>query len=385
MSRRAISVALVVSALCGCGKSSAPSQQTAATSTVETVAVASRTLNTVDRLPAQLLPYETVDVYPKVTGFLEEIRVDVGSRVSKGDLLMRLSAPELLAQKAHANAGLQSAESQLTSARAKLASDDGTYRHLAAAAQTAGVVAANDLAVAEQTVEADKGGVGAAEHNVAAARDGLREVTQMESYLNISAPFSGTVTRRNLHPGALVGPASGQSGAIPIIQLVDTERLRMVVPVPEAEVGTMQLGQQVAFSVPAYLGEKFYAPIARISHDIDVQTRTMHVELDVQSQDQKLSPGSFASVMWPVARSYPTLFVPVSAVTTDQQRTFVIRVADGAAEWVTVQTGHSADKEIEVVGELHAGDEVVRIATDSIRSGDKVNSRQTTDGGKGAN
>jgi RND family efflux transporter MFP subunit len=347
--------------------------------------VASRTLNTVDRLPAQLLPYETVDVYPKVTGFLDEIRVDVGSQVSKGDLLMRLSAPELLAQKAHANAALQAAESQLASARAKLASDDGTYRHLGAAAQTPGVVAANDLAVAEQTVEADKGGVGAAEHNVAAARDGLREVAQMESYLNIYAPFSGTVTRRNLHPGALVGPASGQSGATPIIQLVDTERLRMVVPVPEAEVGMLQLGQQVAFSVPAYLGEKFYAPIARISHDIDVQTRTMHVELDVQSQDQKLAPGSFASVMWPVARSYPTLFVPVTAVTTDQQRTFVIRVADGTAEWVTVQTGHSANGEIEVVGEIHAGDQVVRLATDSIRSGEKVSARPATDGGKGAN
>ena len=383
MKRLTISLALVEMALSGCGRSPAPSQQMATPSAVETVAVVSRTLNTVDRHPAQLLPYEAVDVYPKVTGFLEEIRVDVGSRVSKGDLLMRLSAPELLAQKAHASASLQEAQSQLVSARAKLASDEGTSGHLAAAAQTPGVVAPNDLAIVQQTVEADKGGVGAAENNVAAARDELRAVAQMESYLNIYAPFSGTVTRRNLHPGALVGPASGPSGALPIIQLVDTERLRMVVPVPEAEVGAMQLGQQVAFSVPAYLGEKLYAPIARISHDIDVQTRTMHVELDVQNQDEKLSPGSFANVMWPLARSYPTLFVPVTAVTTDQQRTFVIRAVDGAAEWVTVQTGHSADKEIEVVGELHAGDQVVRIATDSIRTGDKVNQRQTTDGGKG--
>ena len=207
----------------------------------------------------------------------------------------------------------------------------------------------------------------------------------MESYLNIYAPFSGTVARRNLHPGALVGPASGPSGALPIIQLVDTARLRMIVPVPEAEVGAMQLGQQVGFNVLAYLGEKLHAPLARISHDIDLQTRTMHVELDVQNPDEKLAPGSFASVLWPVSRSYPTLFVPVTAVTTDQQRTFVIRVADGAAEWVAVQTGHNVNGEIEVVGEIHAGDQVVRIATDSIRSGEKVNQRQTTDGGRGAN
>jgi membrane fusion protein (multidrug efflux system) len=379
--RRLEIVALVAAALGACGKTSAPPQPTAAASRIDTVAVVSRTLNTVDRLPAQLLPYQTVDVYPKVTGFLEEIRVDVGSRVKKGDLMMRLSAPELLAQKAQADAALQAAESQLASARARFASDEGTHGHLAAAARTPGVVAANDLAVAQQTVEADKGGVGAAEHNVAAARDALRAVGQMESYLSIYAPFDGTVTRRNLHTGALVGPASGPSGALPIIQLVDTAHLRMIVPVPEAEVGTMQLGQEVTFSVPAYLGETFHAPIARVSHEIDVQTRTMHVELDVQSQEDKLSPGSFASVLWPLARSYPTLFVPASAVTTDQQRTFVIRVASGVAEWVTVQTGQSVKGEIEVVGELRPGDQVVRRATDSIRSGDKIDARPASDGG----
>jgi RND family efflux transporter MFP subunit len=381
---RVASVTLILAGL-ACRKPVGPAQQAAETSPVETVAVVSRTLSTVDRLPAQLLPYESVDIYPKVTGFLDEIRVDVGSRVTKGDLLIRLSAPELLAQRAQADAALQSAESQLASARAKLTSDEGTHRHLAAAAETPGVVAANDLAVAQQTVEADRGGAGAAEHNVSAARDALRAVAQMESYLDIHAPFSGTITRRNLHPGALVGPASGQSAAAPIVQLVDTGHLRMVVPVPEAEVGAMQIGQQVTFSVPANPGETFSAPIARISHDIDVQTRTMHVELDVQSPDEKLSPGSFASVTWPLVRSYPTLFIPMSAVTTDQQRTFVIRAASGAAEWVPVQTGQSVSTEIEVVGDIHPGDQVVRIATDAIRNGDKINSRPTAVGGKAPN
>ena len=384
MKRRVCSLVVVLSVL-ACGKAGGNRQPADAEPAVETVAVVSRTLSTVDRLPAQLLPYETVDIYPKVTGFLDELRVDVGSRVNKGDLLIRLSAPELLAQRAQADAALQAAESQLASARAKLVSDEGTHRHLAAAAETPGVVAANDLAVVLQTVEADRGGAGAAEHNVRAARDTLRAVAQMESYLDIHAPFSGTITRRNLHPGALVGPASGQSGTVPIVQLVDTSRLRMVVPVPEAEVAMMQLGQQVTFSVPAYPGEKFSAPIARISHDIDVQTRTMHIELDVQSPDERLSPGSFANVLWPVVRSYPTLFVPFSAVTTDQQRTFVIRVNGGAAQWVSVQTGQSVNGEIEVVGEIHPGDLVVRIATDSIRTGDKLNSRPATVAGKAAN
>jgi RND family efflux transporter MFP subunit len=200
----------------------------------------------------------------------------------------------------------------------------------------------------------------------------LRSVTQLESYLNIYAPFDGVVTTRNLHPGALVGPASGQSGTMPIVQIVDTVHLRLVVPVPEAEVGEMQVGQQVAFTVPAHPGETFHAPITRISHDVERNTRTMPVELDVHSMDGRLSPGSYSSVKWPVHRGAPTMFVPVSAVTNDQQRTFVERVRDGKAEWVDVVTGLSVDGNIEVFGDLKPGDEVIRNATDAIRPGQQV-------------
>jgi len=342
---------------------------------VDTVTVVSRKLDAPVSLPAQLQPFETVDVYPKVTGFIDSIKVDRGSRVQKGDLLVRLTAPELVAQRSQAESALRAAESQLASAQAKLAADQGTYLHLASAAKTPGVVADNDLLVANQTAVADKGAVAAAESNVNAARDALRSVTQMESYLSIEAPFNGVVTTRNLHPGALVGPASGAGGSMPIVQIVDTDRLRLVVPVPEAQVGAMKEGQEVSFTVPAYPGQTFHAPIARISHDVDVNTRTMPVELDVQNRDGRLSPGSFATVMWPVQRAYPTLFVPATAVTSDQQHSFVIRIRDGKAEWVTVQTGQAVNANLEVFGGLQAGDEVVRTASDSIRDGQGVSTK----------
>jgi multidrug resistance efflux pump len=126
--------------------------------------------------------------------------------------------------------------------------------------------------VASQTASADQGQVHSAENKVAAGRDALRSVTQLESYLSIYAAFDGVVTTRNLHPGALVGPASGQSETMPIVQIVDTTHLRLVVPVPEAYVGEMQVGQQVAFTVPAHPGETFQAPITRISHDVELNT-----------------------------------------------------------------------------------------------------------------
>jgi membrane fusion protein (multidrug efflux system) len=343
--------------------------------TVEVVPVASQKLATVFTLPAQLVPFQTVDIYPKVTGFIDVIRVDRGSRVRKGELLIRLSAPELVAQRAQAESALRAAQSQLTTVQAKLTSDKGTYLHMASAAQTPGVVAENDVMVASQTATADQGQVQSAENNVAAAREVLRSVTQLESYLNIYAPFDGVVTTRNLHPGALVGPTSGPAGTMPIVQIVDATHLRLVVPVPEAYVGEMQVGQQVAFTVPGDPGQIFHAPITRVSHDVSVNTRTMPVELDVHSADGQLSPGSFSSVQWPVRRAVPTMFVPVSAVTNDQQRTFVERVRSGKVEWVDVLTGLSVNGNIEVFGDLKPGDEVIRNATDAIRPAQQVRTK----------
>jgi RND family efflux transporter MFP subunit len=175
----------------------------------------------------------------------------------------------------------------------------------------------------------------------------------------------------------LVGPASGQSGSSPIVQIVDIGHLRLTVPVPEAYVGEMQVGQQVAFTVPAHPGQAFHAPIARISHDVELNTRTMPVELDVHSGDGRLSPGSFSSVQWPVHRATPTMFVPSSAVTNDQQRTFVERVSNGKVEWVDVVTGLGVNGDIEVFGDLKPGDEVIRNATDAMRPGQQVKSRSS--------
>jgi membrane fusion protein (multidrug efflux system) len=359
----------------GCNGNSQPAASKQAQTdaqTVEVVPVASQKLATTFTLPAQLVPFQRVNVYPKVTGFVDTIRVDRGSRVHKGELIVRLSAPELVAQRGQAESAMRAAESQLSTAKAKLSSDKGTYLHLASAAKTPGVVAENDVMVASQTTAADEGQVQSAESNVAGAQQALRSVAQLESYLNIYAPFDGIVTTRNLHPGALVGPASGPSGTMPIVEIVDNDHLRLIVPVPEAYVGEMKLGQQVAFTVPGRPGETFHAPIARISHDVELNTRTMPIEMDVHNADGRLSPGSFSSVQWPVSRATATMFVPTTAVTNDQQRTFVERVRNGKVEWVDVVTGLNVSGNIEIFGDLKPGDEVIRNATDAIRPGQQV-------------
>src|SRR5260370_35743020 len=132
----------------GCSGNSQPAASKQAQTdaqTVEVVAVASQKLATSFTLPAQLLPFESVSIYPKVTGFVDMIRVDRGSRVRKGELIVRLSAPELVAQRAQVESAMRAAESQLSTAKAKLSSDEGTYLHLSSAAKTPGVVTENDF------------------------------------------------------------------------------------------------------------------------------------------------------------------------------------------------------------------------------------------------
>lgn len=339
---------------------------------VEVTTVKSQKLNATERLPAELTPYESVDLYAKETGFVKSIRVDRGSKVKQAELIAELEAPELVAQRAQAEAAYQSAEAQLASGQAKLAADRGTYQNMSSAAKTPGVVAPNDLDIAQKTAQSDEANVGALRMSADAAQENLKAVAQLESYLNITAPFDGQVTTRYVHPGALVGPAGGPGAMTPIVKIETTTRHRLVVPVPENDVEGVPEGTMVNFTVPSFPGRTFHAPIARISHAVDTKTRTMPVELDVKDPSAELVPGTFCQIEWPIRRTYATLFVPVSTVASDLQRTFVIRVQQNRTEWVDVTTGVRSGDLIEVFGNLSEGDEIVVRGTDQLRAGTEV-------------
>jgi len=356
----------------GTARADTVSGQAAAVSEVEVTPVLSQKLSTTVRLPGQLTPYEVVDVYPKVTGFLKWIKVDRGSRVKEGEQIAQLEAPELRAQRAEAESKFESAQSQLAAAQAKLAADQATYRRMSSAAKTPGVVALNDLEAAQKMAESDQAIVAATQKTAAAAQDALRSIAQLEAYLNIVAPFDGQVTTRYVHPGALVGPQGGPGAMTPIVQIETLTRHRLVVPVPEYDAAGIPEGTEVSFAVPSYPGRTYRAPIARISGAVDVKTRTMPVELDVRDPRAELDPGTFCEVEWPVRRAYPTLFVPASAVTSDLERSFVIRVRNGQVEWVDVKTGATSGNRIEVFGDLSPGDEVATHGADQLRPGAEV-------------
>jgi membrane fusion protein (multidrug efflux system) len=388
---------------------SAASPAPAQTPTVTVAEVVSLELNRRLRLPGELQPFQDVAIYAKVPGFVESINVDRGSVVRSGQLLARLRAPELDAQRSEAEARSRAAQSQrveaaarVNSARAqrleaeaKLAAEEATYQRLKSASTTPGAVAGNDVEVSLRSVEAGRARVQlwgenekaaqaqlkALEENERALGEAARTSQNIEAYLRITAPFQGVITERNVHPGSLAGTAGGQS-ASPMLRLQQVSRLRLVVAVPESEVTGVTSGTNVSFTVPAMPGEQFTGVVRRISHALDAKTRTMPVELDVNNSSGKLAPGMFPELMWPARRPRPSLFVPPAAVATTTERTFVIRVREGQVEWVDVKRGVAMNQPggdlVEVFGDLAPGDQIAARGTDELRPGLRVAVKKTT-------
>src|ERR1700676_4964539 len=203
----------------------------AAQAPVEVVRVTAKAVERQVKLPGEFLPYLAVPIYAKVTGFVKQVQVDRGSVVKQGQLLATLEAPEMQSLVIEAQSKAQALGLQRAEAEAKLAGAQSTYDHLKAASATPGVVAENDVTVAQKTAEAAQALVRSYEDSVKAAEAQVQSVKDLQQYLTITAPFDGIITERNVHPGALVGPGSGST---PVLRLHQVSRLRLVVAVPEA-------------------------------------------------------------------------------------------------------------------------------------------------------
>jgi membrane fusion protein, multidrug efflux system len=345
---------------------------TALAQTSDLAPVISKPVALTVNLPAEIWPYLSVSLHAKVQGYVERVLVDRGSVVKEGELLINLTAPEMDAQIAEAESRVQAADADRLQAEAQLAAAQSTYERTQEAAKTPGAIAGNDIIQAQKQVEAAQALVNSRQRASAAAQSAANALKVMLAYLKITAPFDGVVTDRLVHPGALVGPPSDP--ALLVIQQVS--HLRVVVPVPEEDVGGIVRGANVDFTVPAYPHHSYSGKIARVAEALDQKTRSMSVELDVMNHDGTLAPGMYPQVKWPVRSESAELWVPKTSVVTTTERTFVIRNQDGRAEWVDVKKGVAEGDLIEVFGNLKPGEMVLRRATDETRDGAPIQNRR---------
>jgi membrane fusion protein (multidrug efflux system) len=334
---------------------------------VETATVTRRTDQRVVPLPGELTPFQASALSARVSGFVERVMVDRGTSVKQGQALATLAVPELAAQSAEARARVLLAEARKAEAESKVTTAVSTLERMKRAAATPGTVAGLDMVRAEEEVVSAKAALQTHVQGVEGAKAALNSVLALEEYRSIVAPFPGRIVERLVHPGALVGPTTG-----PLFRLEQVSRLRLVLPVPEHSMGVITQGRILEFRVPAHPGRTFSAKLARSAGSLDPKTRTMSVEADVENSAGLLAPGMFPEVSWPIAREASVLLVPATAVVTTTERTFVIRVTNGKAEWVTVKKGATAGDQVEIAGDLRAGDAVIKRASDEIRNGSVV-------------
>jgi RND family efflux transporter MFP subunit len=332
---------------------------------VEFATVESRNPSRTVALPAELAPFLQADIEARVPGYVEQVLVDRGSKVRRGQLLVELSAPEMKAQTAAAEATFHQAEADQSQAEAQAAGIESTFSRLQEAAKTPGAVAGNELVQSQKERDAAESLVSSRKAATRAAADRLRAAKELEGYLRVTAPFDGTITDRFVHPGILVSAG----GHTPLLKLQQTGHLRLTVPVPESYVGHLVLGTVVTFRVASQPGRTYSAKIARIANALDSQNRTMMVELDAYNSDGSLAPGMYPTVEWPTSSAEPLLLVPATSVVSTTERTFVITAVNGHAHWVNVRKGAAFGDQVAIRGEIKQGQKVVKRASDELREG----------------
>lgn len=301
-------------------------------------------------LPAELLPYEQSALFARVQGYVKEMKVDLGDRVSRGQTLVVIEAPELQTRYAEFQSSLQAA-------KAKYMSSADVYRRLytASQAKTAGIVAPVDLEHSRNQLMADSASYEASKRLAQSYR-------QVADYAVLKAPFNGIITTRTADRGALVG--NNQL----ILTVQNNRTLRLRIAVPELYVaGT--LNKEAAFRVDAYPEKLYQASLSRKSGSIDSVTRTEQWEFMYDNKSGELKAGSFAYVKLNMHRSGNSLVVPAAAIATTQERKFVVTVKDGKAAWADVRQGMSTDKGIEIFGNIKDGDTLLMRATDERKPG----------------
>jgi RND family efflux transporter MFP subunit len=360
--------------------------------TVAVASVSRANMSTGLVLTAEFEPFQEVDVMAKVSGYIREIKVDIGDRVQEGQLLATLEIPEMQDDLKRAEAAIEEANAELAAARDELRRAESAHdmAHLSFARivevsnsekglvpqQEVDEIHSRDL-VAEAQVSSAQSQVTACAQRIRVSQAEQARLKTMSQYAVIAAPFTGVVTKRYANTGALIqaGTAS-QTQAMPVVRLSQNGLLRLALPVPESAVPTVHLGEPVDVRVAA-LHRSFLGRVARFADKVDQSTRTMQTEVDVPNPSLELVPGMYAEVDLKTEQRKRVLSVPVEAIdgSGSATRVFVVSAA-GAIDIVPVRIGIENAQRVEIrTGEIREGDRVVVGPRASLTQGEKVQSK----------
>jgi RND family efflux transporter MFP subunit len=301
-------------------------------------------------LPGNVQPYYNSPVYARTNGYVKRWYVDIGAHVKQGELLADIETPEVDQQLQQARANLETAQanlnlSQITAAR---------YERLK-----------NTNAVAHQDVDNASGAKAANSAIVQADQATVRQLEAMQSFEKVYAPYDGVITFRNTDIGDLIN--SGNTGpSTQLFQIVQPERLRVYVNVPEPYAKQVKPGIAADLELAESPGRYFHGKLVRTAQAIDYATRTLLVEIEADNRSSEILNGAYAQVHFKLPTASSTFLIPVNCLLFRAQGLQVAVVSNGCVELRTIKPGHDFGDRIEVASGLKGNEEVIINPPDSV-------------------
>jgi RND family efflux transporter MFP subunit len=359
------------------------------------VKVTRQTLGNQLEIASEFRPFQEIEVHAKESGYIKSLYIDWGTHVKTGQLMAVLEIPELQEEVEHDKAAEQRSEQDLARAHEELTRAQSTYSvaHLTST-RLSGVQKTNPGLVAQEEVDvatgkdqeasadvsASRDAVSAAEQELAAAKSTLQKDQDLYAYARITAPFDGVVTELDAYTGALLpaGTSTSENG-LALCHLSQNNLLRLVIPVPETVVPDVRIGEPVQVRVTA-LNRKFQGKVTRFSDQIDMQTRTMHTEIQVPNPNYEIVPGMYAYVELPTARSVDVLAVPIQAVLQSGSGAGTVLVVNEqhVIESRAVKLGVETANDVEIASGLREGELVIFGEQNQYRPGELVKPKLVT-------
>jgi RND family efflux transporter MFP subunit len=308
-------------------------------------------------LPGNVQPYISSPIYARTNGYLRKWYFDIGARVKKGQLLAVIETPEVDQQ-------LQQARSNLLTAQANL--------ELASVTKTRyqGLLKSN--AVSQQDVDNAVGTYNANKAIVEADKAAVEQYSALVSFEKVYAPFDGVITARNTDIGDLINSGSSSNVKTDLFHIAQPGRLRVYVNVPEEYSQGIATGMTADLSLAEFPDRRFQGKVVRTADAINVTTRTLLIEVDVDNPTGTLLTGSYAEVHLAVPTQISTFLIPVNTLLFRTEGLRVGVVKEGKVVLTAVTPGHDFGDQIEVVSGLKSDDQVIVNPPDSIVSGQEV-------------
>lgn len=379
-----------------------------------------KTLKLYTEQPGHVEPYEQTPILSKIAGYIEEVKVDLGDAVKKGQLLLTISAPEYLEQInqkqaiytqlkaqvlqseaafAAADASAKSAQATVGEMRAKLAKceadvtrwtsestriqqlvqsgsvtskvADETLSELQAAQATKQeTIASIETAVAREQEAIAKKAIAKTDIDVANAKLGvamadIELAESMYEYTKLKSPFNGVVTGRDVHTGHYVHPAGSPNGAA-LMTIADLEKVRVFVNIPESDAHWLDAGfadrnagDAVQLTLGGPTGKTIEGRVTRSSFQLDRQSRTMTVEIELDNADHRVLPGSFVTANILLEERTDAITLPIAAIVKNNDSTYCCTVTDGKIRHTPITLGLRVGDEVQVLSGLNGNESVV--------------------------